>query len=216
MGRDKDRKKGKKEKRGSKKDKVRKEKGKRDKGGKRRGKENGRRRSPSAESDYSYVEYSYYYYSESRSPSPPRHSKRRGGRGRSRSRGHGGPGGLGGGMGHRGRHDFSPPRRNDGAQRRGGARSPQGKGGTRGYIPTDGPRSPSRDGSPCNAWIFNMLIDREKARIKKDFSEADRIREELRMRGVDILERERRWQHKDGRSGARPNADDRKRDEGHD
>lgn len=75
----------------------------------------------------------------------------------------------------------------------------------------DGPRSPSRDGSPSNDWIINRLVDREKARRNRDFSEADRIREELRTKGVDIMERERRWQAKDGRSGARPNADDRKR-----
>merc|ERR1712151_665686 len=87
-----------------------------------------------------------------------------------------------------------------------------GKGsGGGGFIPSSGPRSPSRDGSPPNAWIFNQLIDREKARIKRDFSEADRIREELRIKGVEILERERRWNHKDGRTGARPNADDQKR-----
>jgi len=76
-----------------------------------------------------------------------------------------------------------------------------------------GPRSPSRDGSPSNAYIFNVLIDREKARIKRDFAEADRIRDDLRTKGVDILERERRWQHKDGRTGARPNADDKRREE---
>eukprot|EP00439_Symbiodinium_sp_Y106_P032608 s1365_g3.t3 len=53
----------------------------------------------------------------------------------------------------------------------------------------------------------------EKARMHRDFAEADKIRDQLRDRGVEIMERERRWQHKDGRQGARPNADDKKRPE---
>jgi len=57
-----------------------------------------------------------------------------------------------------------------------------------------------------------MLVDREKARMHRDFAEADKIRDELRDRGVEVLERERRWNSKDGRSGMRPNADEKKKD----
>eukprot|EP00928_Gymnodinium_smaydae_P070162 TRINITY_DN54077_c0_g1_i1.p1 TRINITY_DN54077_c0_g1~~TRINITY_DN54077_c0_g1_i1.p1 ORF type:complete len:196 (+),score=39.13 TRINITY_DN54077_c0_g1_i1:84-671(+) len=157
-----------------------------------------RKRSPSYDSYYyDDDDYEYYSYSESRSPS--RHRDRRGKRGgRSRSR-------RGGRDRDRGRsrdRRRSPPRRDVGKG---------GKGGKGGFIQTSGPRSPSRDGSPSNAWIFNMLVDREKARVKRDFGEADRIRDELRSKGVEILERERRWNHRDGRSGARPNADDEKK-----
>mmetsp|Transcript_58824 Transcript_58824/g.137679 ORF Transcript_58824/g.137679 Transcript_58824/m.137679 type:complete len:167 (+) Transcript_58824:78-578(+) len=133
--------------------------------------------------DSYYSDYSYYSYSESRSPS----------RGRRRQ-------------------DKDRGRRGRSRSRRGGVFAPR-RGGAGGYIPTEGPRSPSRDGSPSNGWIFNMLVDREKARMHRDFAEADKIRDQLRDRGVEIMERERRWQHKDGRQGARPNADDKKRPE---
>ena len=32
--------------------------------------------------------------------------------------------------------------------------------------------------------------------MARDFAEADKIRDHLRDKGVEILERERRWQHK--------------------
>eukprot|EP00913_Durusdinium_trenchii_P011474 g10773.t1 len=106
--------------------------------------------------------YSYYSYSESRS--------------RSRRRG------------------TAPPRRDKGSGRGRRSRSRPGRdgprrGGAGGYIPTSGPRSPSRDGSPANNYIYNMLIDREKARMTRDFAEADKIRDHLRDKGVEILER---------------------------
>mmetsp|Transcript_103834 Transcript_103834/g.294155 ORF Transcript_103834/g.294155 Transcript_103834/m.294155 type:complete len:194 (-) Transcript_103834:229-810(-) len=177
----------------SKADKGRQPKAKKDKDKDRRhGK---RRRSPSPEESEGEYSYTYYSYSESRSPSPERDRGRHRSRSRRRDRS------------HRRCGDYSPPRRRD----RDDVNPPRLGGG--GYIPSGGPRSPSRDGSPSNNQIFNMLVDREKARIKRDFAGADKIRDDLRLRGVDILERERRWQHKDGRSGARPNADDKKRDE---
>eukprot|EP00440_Ansanella_granifera_P053817 gb/GFBE01058341.1/.p1 GENE.gb/GFBE01058341.1/~~gb/GFBE01058341.1/.p1 ORF type:complete len:195 (+),score=24.88 gb/GFBE01058341.1/:1-585(+) len=173
-----------------KKDKTKKEKSSKKKGGKRG-------RSPSADydyySDYYYSDYSYY--SESRSP-----SRKRGRKGGRKDRGRGR------------RRSRTPPRRDVGHRDFGGPRRGGGGGGG-GFIPTEGPRSPSRDGSPSNAWIYNMLIDREKARMTRDFGEADKLRDELRERGVEILERERRWQHRDGRSGARPNADDKRKPE---
>lgn len=76
-----------------------------------------------------------------------------------------------------------------------------------------GRRTPSRDGEPSNAYVWNMLIDREKARIDRNFSEADRIRDDLRDRGIEISDRERKWEAKDGRVGQRPNHDEKKKDD---
>lgn len=43
---------------------------------------------------------------------------------------------------------------------------------------------------------------REDARSQKDFERADRIRDELRRSGVELLDSEHRWQTADGRSGS--------------
>jgi len=59
-----------------------------------------------------------------------------------------------------------------------------------------------------------MMIDREVARIARDFREADRIRDILRDKGIEIYDRERKWEAKDGRVGPRPNHDDPKRNGG--
>mmetsp|Transcript_43254 Transcript_43254/g.123742 ORF Transcript_43254/g.123742 Transcript_43254/m.123742 type:complete len:222 (-) Transcript_43254:105-770(-) len=136
------------------------------------------------------------------------------GRERSRSRGRdnnrrggGGGGGRddrGGGGGDRGR-DRGRDHGGKGGGRGGGGRSPR-----RDKPPMEN-RSPSRDGDPPNDLIINMLIDREKARIDRDWSEADRIRDELRSKGIEVYDKERRWEAKDGRVGSRPNKDDRKR-----
>merc|ERR1719215_2430237 len=184
-------------------------------GGGRRG------RSPSYE-DY----YSYYSYSRSPTPRPRRH-RGGGGRGgdrrrsRSRRRDRGGcdrheRGGHD--RGHerggrdRGRSDYDggSGRGRGGGGDRGCDRDRRDSGG-RGNMTKDTPRSPSRDGDPSNSYIHDMLIDREKARIDRDWGEADRIRDELRRAGVEIYDRERRWEARDGRTGARPNHDDRKR-----
>lgn len=98
--------------------------------------------------------------------------------------------------------------RSRGPRSRSRGREPKGKG--KGDRILDR-RSPSRDGSPPNDWIHDKLIDREQARFRKDFALADAIRDELRAKGITILEAQRRWEHTDGRSGARPNQDDRKR-----
>jgi hypothetical protein len=202
MGRDKEKREKDKKREKGKKDKVKKDKHGKDKGKRDNGRRNsrGRRHSPSADYDDDYSDYyDDYSYSESRSPTPK--DRRRGGRGDDR----GGRGRPAERRSRSRRRGYSPPPRGGG---KGKGKDRDGGGG---FIPTDGPRSPSRDGSPSNDWIFNMLIDREKARMKKDFAGADRIRDDMRLKGVDILERERRWQAKDGRSGARPNASDKKR-----
>lgn len=63
-------------------------------------------------------------------------------------------------------------------------------------------------GGPSNAWITNRLIEREKARMDRNFDEADKIRAELRQRGVEVDDRLRTWTSRDGRRGHRPNHND--------
>mmetsp|Transcript_58709 Transcript_58709/g.136993 ORF Transcript_58709/g.136993 Transcript_58709/m.136993 type:complete len:233 (-) Transcript_58709:175-873(-) len=64
------------------------------------------------------------------------------------------------------------------------------------------------NGQPSTGWITNRLIDREKARIEKNYSEADRLRAQLREQGVEVDDRLRTWSCKDGRKGHRPNHND--------
>jgi len=58
-----------------------------------------------------------------------------------------------------------------------------------------------------------MMVDREKCRIDRDWNEADRIRDELRNDGVEIYDKDRRWEAKDGRVGMRPSHTDEKKDD---
>ena len=55
------------------------------------------------------------------------------------------------------------------------------------------------------------VVEREKARMRRDFSTADAIREELFKVGVEVWEShgERMWRARDGRSGPRPNHEGR-------
>jgi len=94
----------------------------------------------------------------------------------------------------------------------GGGHSDRGRGndlshGSRGPGTTGPPPPPETDGEPSNQWIFEKLVDREKARVKRDFGTADAIRDELFQLGVEIWESkgERTWRAKDGRTGPRPN-----------
>ena len=172
-----------------------------------------RRREPSP-SDY-YDDYDYYsYYSESRSPTPRRdrrksrrdrdrgRGRKRDHRSRSRGRRHGGGKGR-------------PPRGRSRGGRPFGGKGHGGGGPPRG--PPQGPkgdpkRTPSREGEPSNTYVWNQLVKREKARIERNFGEADRLRDALREKGIEIYDRERRWEAKDGRVGARPNHDDKEKD----
>ncbi|CAK9027199.1 Uncharacterized protein SCF082_LOCUS17808 [Durusdinium trenchii] len=65
-------------------------------------------------------------------------------------------------------------------------------------------------------YVWNQLVKREKARIaraqERNFNEADRLRDGLRELGIEIYDRERRWEAKDGRVGQRPNHDDKEKD----
>mmetsp|Transcript_26219 Transcript_26219/g.42761 ORF Transcript_26219/g.42761 Transcript_26219/m.42761 type:complete len:219 (+) Transcript_26219:3-659(+) len=61
---------------------------------------------------------------------------------------------------------------------------------------------------PSNAWITNRLIEREKARIEKNYEEADKLRKLLRQNGIEVDDRDRSWTSRDGRRGPRPNHND--------
>jgi hypothetical protein len=56
--------------------------------------------------------------------------------------------------------------------------------------------------------IYNLLLDREIARSRNQFHEADRLRNHLRWMGITIDDVNRRWQASDGRRGRRPDAED--------
>jgi hypothetical protein len=49
--------------------------------------------------------------------------------------------------------------------------------------------------------LQQMLDKREEARRARDYDSADRIRDDLRMRGVRLDDRSKTWQSNDGRSG---------------
>ena len=70
------------------------------------------------------------------------------------------------------------------------------------------PPPPTTDGEPSNQWIFDKLVEREKARIAKDYRAADDIRSELGLQGITINDLTRTWTSSDGRSGPRPSAYD--------
>ncbi|CAK9050231.1 unnamed protein product [Durusdinium trenchii] len=168
-------------------------------------------------SDYYYEDDYYSYYSESRSPTPRPRRGRRGGerkgrrerggtrhRRRSRSR----RGGGGKGRRERGRSRERRPMGGGGPGGKGGGRPGFGGGGGG----REAKRTPSRDGDPSNVYVWNQLVKREKARIERNFNEADRLRDGLRELGIEIYDRERRWEAKDGRVGQRPNHDDKEKD----
>ena len=80
------------------------------------------------------------------------------------------------------------------------------------HVTTRDPRDPhvkcaTTAPRPAQDWIHDKLVDREKARMRRDFGSADAIREELFKAGVEIWEShgERTWRARDGRSGPRPN-----------
>ena len=129
-----------------------------------------------------------------------REHKRMGGRGR------GGGGGYrddrgGGGRGYR--DDRRDDRRD---YDRGGGRDYDRGGGGRDYDRGGGGRGgPS---GPSDGVIREKLIEREKARIAKDYRAADDIRSELGLQGITINDLTRTWTSSDGRSGPRPSAYD--------
>ncbi|KAJ8599465.1 hypothetical protein CTAYLR_008031 [Chrysophaeum taylorii] len=84
-----------------------------------------------------------------------------------------------------------------------------------GYASTprgfDGSARPLRSlaGPPPNDRdLRRLLIDREKARVARDYRTADAIRSDLADRGITINDLTRTWASVDGRSGPRPSAYD--------
>ena len=52
------------------------------------------------------------------------------------------------------------------------------------------------------------MRERQRCRLKKDYRGADSVREELRSRGVECIDKYNKWKHADGREGVLPSFDD--------
>ena len=61
--------------------------------------------------------------------------------------------------------------------------------------------------TPSGDWINSMLMQRETARMNRDYGQADALREQMRQQGVQVDDRTKVWTAADGRTGMRPNAD---------
>ena len=61
--------------------------------------------------------------------------------------------------------------------------------------------------TPSADWINSMLMQRETARMNRDYGQADALREQMRQQGVQVDDRTKVWTAADGRTGMRPNAD---------
>lgn len=59
-------------------------------------------------------------------------------------------------------------------------------------------------GGATDLEINTLVVQREKARQSSDFATADKIRQELKQFGVDILDKEKIWRSTDGRQGPVP------------
>eukprot|EP00635_Sarcinochrysidales_sp_CCMP3193_P005748 CAMPEP_0118900474 /NCGR_PEP_ID=MMETSP1166-20130328/6576_1 /TAXON_ID=1104430 /ORGANISM="Chrysoreinhardia sp, Strain CCMP3193" /LENGTH=252 /DNA_ID=CAMNT_0006839617 /DNA_START=106 /DNA_END=860 /DNA_ORIENTATION=- len=99
-----------------------------------------------------------------------------------------------------------------GSSRGGGEGSGFGGGYPRDYG------GPQRGGSSRRPQISTYeirrdLVEREKARMARDYKVADDIRASLASRGVTVNDFERTWRSEDGRGGPRPSAHDDPGDE---
>ncbi|CAE8621147.1 unnamed protein product, partial [Polarella glacialis] len=72
------------------------------------------------------------------------------------------------------------------------------KSGVQGVIFTGGHEE---DCHLTDAAIVTKVAMREDARVSKDYSQADAIREDLRRKGVELLDSQKTWVTTDGRSG---------------
>jgi len=61
-------------------------------------------------------------------------------------------------------------------------------------------KAPESEGGP-QAQIKELVRQREQARANKNFEESDRIREELKGMGVELLDKEKLWKSSDGLQG---------------
>ncbi|CAE8683871.1 unnamed protein product, partial [Polarella glacialis] len=62
----------------------------------------------------------------------------------------------------------------------------------------------SNNGGITDTEIATLVVQREKARIAKDFALSDVIRDELKSCGCDIMDKQKVWKTSDGRSGLVP------------
>jgi cysteinyl-tRNA synthetase len=60
------------------------------------------------------------------------------------------------------------------------------------------------EGSAGNEDITQLVIEREQARLSKDFASADAIRDRLTAMGVTLFDKTNQWKSNDGRSGRIP------------
>merc|ERR1711862_15615 len=63
------------------------------------------------------------------------------------------------------------------------------------------------DRAPSDIEINAIVIQREKARLRKDFATSDMIRDELKARGVELYDKDLEWKSNDGRRGKIPTFD---------
>merc|ERR1719198_2513649 len=88
------------------------------------------------------------------------------------------------------------------------AASAGGMGGMMGAAPVTAPPVTGAGGeTPSGDWINSMLMQRETARMNRDYGQADALREQMRQQGVQVDDRTKVWTAADGRTGMRPNAD---------
>merc|ERR1711862_35363 len=60
---------------------------------------------------------------------------------------------------------------------------------------------------PSDTEINALVIQREKARLRKDFATSDMIRDEMKARGVELYDKDLEWKSSDGRRGKMPTFD---------
>merc|ERR1711862_1056190 len=63
------------------------------------------------------------------------------------------------------------------------------------------------DRPPSDMEINAVVIQREKARLRKDFATSDMIRDEMKARGVELYDKDLEWKSSDGRRGKIPTFD---------
>lgn len=69
-----------------------------------------------------------------------------------------------------------------------------------GYTGETGPQNPIAIGAR-SMQIKKLVQMREQARASKDFEQSDKIREELKLIGVEVFDKEKMWRSSDGSSG---------------
>merc|ERR1719277_700303 len=63
------------------------------------------------------------------------------------------------------------------------------------------------DRAPSDIEVNALVIQREKTRLRTDFATSDMIRDELKVRGVELYDKDLEWKSNDGRRGKIPTFD---------